>query len=97
MQLLILPDGQLRCVYDEAIDLAQLGQLSLRRGSWVEPDSQGHWHADLGPVAGPRLGPYALRSQALRAEHTWLENHWLTNPSSFHECALFPNQHSLEE
>jgi hypothetical protein len=32
----------------------------------------------LAPVGGPRLGPYSLRSQALTAEQTWLEAHWLT-------------------
>ena len=45
-----------RCVYDEAIDLSQLGELTIRRASHVEPDDQGLWWADLArrEWAGPR-------------------------------------------
>ena len=78
MQLVIDPEGQVRCVYSECIDLRALGSLSIQRGSHVEPDAQGQWFADLSPVAGPCLGPYRQRSEALLAEQTWLEQHWLT-------------------
>ncbi len=69
--------GQVRCLYDERVDLTVLGQLSITRASHVEPDAEGRWWADLKPVGGPRLGPFAQRSQALAAEHAWLEQHWL--------------------
>jgi hypothetical protein len=82
MQLIITPQGSLRCVYTEEIDLAQLGQLSISRGSYVEPDSTGRWFADLAPVAGPRLGPFQRRSDALAAESQWLELHWLSDGAS---------------
>lgn len=78
MQLIITPGGQARCIYGEEIDLAQLGELTIRRGSHVEPDSSGSWFCDLSPVSGPRLGPYPSRSLALAAEVTWLADHWLT-------------------
>lgn len=77
MQLVVHPDGDVACVYDEAIDLAALGLLSIERGSHVEPDQQGRWLADLQPVGGPVLGPFPLRSQALAAERQWLEIYWL--------------------
>ena len=77
MQLLIHPGGTLRCVYGEAIDLTQLGQLAVRRASHVEPSASGQWFADLSPVSGPRLGPFDRRSQALHAEQSWLEVNWL--------------------
>jgi hypothetical protein len=77
MQLIVHPDGQVRCVYGEEIDLASLGQLTIRRGSHVEPDADGAWWADLGPVGGPKLGPFDRRSEALDAEREWLEDHWL--------------------
>ena len=77
MQLLIDPRGPVHGVYTEAIDLASLGPLSIRRGSHVEPLADGRWSADLAPVCGPSLGPFALRSQALEAEREWLETHWL--------------------
>ena len=78
MQLIITSDGQTRCIYGEEIDLAQLGELSIRRGSHVEPDSHGRWFCDLSPVAGPQLGPFSTRSEALAAEIAWLTKHWLT-------------------
>ncbi|MCA9179664.1 MAG: hypothetical protein KDB14_34650 [Planctomycetales bacterium] len=77
MDLLIQADGTLRCVYDEAIDLLSLGRLTISRGSHVEPDHRGHWFADLAPLSGPRLGPFLVRSDALMAERSWLEDHWL--------------------
>ena len=78
MQLIIAAAGGIRCVYDEAIDLTSLGPLAIRRGSHVEPTADGNWLADLAPVGGPVLGPFANRSRALQAERTWLENRWLT-------------------
>jgi len=77
MQLLIASDGAVRCLYGERIDLAALGSLTIMRASRVEPDQQGCWLADLSPVGGPLLGPFALRSQALAAEQQWLEAHGL--------------------
>ena len=76
-ELLIDPSGDVRCVYAEAIDLAALGRLSIRRGSHVEPSSDGGWTADLGPVDGPVLGPFPTRTAALAAERDWLSRHWL--------------------
>ena len=78
MQIVVTPTGTIRCLYDEAIDLSQFGQLSIARGSHVEPTSDGHWQADLAPVGGPLLGPFVRRSDALSAERDWLETHWLT-------------------
>jgi hypothetical protein len=79
MRLRIDPTGGVRCVYGEAIDLSSLGALTIRRASHVEPDEQGRWWADLSPVGGPLLGPFAARSPALDAEGAWLEANW---PSS---------------
>jgi hypothetical protein len=86
VQLLVLPDGQIRCLYAEAIDFAVLGQPTITRASHVEPDAKGQWWADLSPVAGPQLGPFTLRSEALAAEQSWLEAHWLNSPSATHRC-----------
>ena len=82
MEMLIMPDGTLRCLYGEAIDLTALGSLQIQRGSHVEPDAAGQWWVDLAPASGPKLGPYTRRSQALDAERAWLETHWLLPPSS---------------
>ena len=78
MQIIIKANGMASCIYSEQIDLTNIGPLSIRRGSHVEPSADGHWIADLSPVNGPQLGPFKTRSQALAAETQWLEQHWLT-------------------
>ncbi|MCH7725063.1 MAG: hypothetical protein IH991_01080 [Planctomycetes bacterium] len=77
MRLVIKPDGSVRCLYNEAVDLSSLGSLTIQRGSHVEPDANGQWLADLAPVDGPVLGPFNRRSEALSAERAWLEQNWL--------------------
>ena len=74
MELIIDNAGGVRCIYDEAIDLAVLGKPTITRASHVEPDENGHWWADLSPVGGPRLGPFGKRSEALTAEKIWFTN-----------------------
>lgn len=46
--------------------------MQISRASHVEPDAEGYWWADMGPVEGPVLGPYGSRSEALGAEREWL-------------------------
>lgn len=77
MQLLIQPDGTIRCLYGEEIELSVLGPLTISRGSHVEPDKDGRWFADLAVSDGPRLGPFTQRSEALVAERRWLIDNWL--------------------
>jgi hypothetical protein len=76
MLLVVESGGRVRCLYGEAVDLACLGVLSIRRASHVEPDSHGAWWTDLSPLGGPRLGPFLQRSLALAAEQAWLESNW---------------------
>ena len=79
MHLVISPTGIVRCLYDETLDLQTLGPPVIQRASHVEPDEHGQWWADLRISEGPRLGPFARRSEALTAEVAWLEAHWLTS------------------
>ena len=81
MKLLVKPDGTVRAIYQEAIDLGVFGRPTITRASSVEPDEQGRWQADLRPIGGPVLGPFERRSEALAAEIAWLEVHWLTPPA----------------
>lgn len=83
MELRVWPGGQIQTLYDEMIPLHSLGRLAIRRAGRVEPDEQGRWWADLGPVNGPRLGPFPQRSAALAEENRWLLTGWfpgLTSP-----------------
>jgi hypothetical protein len=72
MELVVDFGGSVRCIYGEELDLRALGRLQITRASHVEPDAEGHWWADMGPVGGPMLGPYGSRSEALGAEREWL-------------------------
>jgi hypothetical protein len=80
MELVVGPDGMVRCVYGELLDLASLGDVAIRRASHVEPDAQGRWWADLSPVGGPMLGPFRRRSEALTAEACWLVENRVSPP-----------------
>jgi hypothetical protein len=78
MQLIINAEGTVRFVYSEMLDCRSLGEVSVRRVSSVEPDLRGRWWADLSTVAGPTLGPFAWRADALAAEAAWLDRHMAT-------------------
>jgi hypothetical protein len=79
--LIINASGSIRMIYNEMLDGFALGQVQVQRASHVEPDSDGYWHVDLGPVNGPRLGPFMHRSAALAIEREWLSLYWLENPT----------------
>lgn len=68
--------GTATTIYTETLDLTELGSVHIERASHVEPTPEATWEADLSPVGGPKLGPFAKRSDALRAEIAWLEQ-WL--------------------
>lgn len=79
--LTILPDGTIQCIYSDALRLPELaatlgGEMRTTRASNVEPDGIG-WGADLSPVAGPTLGPFSTRTEALAAEVSWLQENRL--------------------
>ena len=67
IELVVSCDGAVKCIYDEALDLRELGKLQITRASHVEPDRDGFWWADMGPVDGPVLGPFRNRTEALQA------------------------------
>jgi hypothetical protein len=72
VELVVDAGGNVRCTYDEAVDLREIGSLKITRASHVEPDSDGNWFADMGPSGGPVLDPFKTRSEALVAEREWL-------------------------
>lgn len=73
MTITIDPAGRVRFLWsDDLQPLLALGTPSIRRVSHVEPTADGRWTADLSPVGGPVLGPFALRLEALQAEAEWL-------------------------
>jgi hypothetical protein len=81
MDLIVGLSGTVRAINGEVIDLAAIGRVVITRASHVEPNPDGLWLADLTLVSGPVLGPFDRRSEALAAEHAWLEAHWLAPPA----------------
>jgi hypothetical protein len=76
-ELVIESGGHVRAIYSELVSLDSLGSMTITRGSHVEPDKYGLWHADLAPSNGPVLGPFNCRSDAIDAEVEWLTKNWL--------------------
>jgi hypothetical protein len=74
MRILFSPEGEARFIYNDTLaEVArEIGDLTIRRASHVEPTHDGQWEADLLPVAGPVLGPFTTRQEALDAEVAWL-------------------------
>lgn len=93
MNIYVRPNGTTQCVYNEDINLSQLGAVDIKRASHVEPiaDNPGKWGADLAPVGGPFLGPFDTRTAALAAEVAWLDNElaqgWMQTPTSANTSA----------
>ncbi len=78
IDLIIEAEGAVRCIYTDELPLSAIGILHISRGSHVEPNAEGQWLADLGPVGGPTLGPFLRRGDALAAELQWLHENWLS-------------------
>ena len=75
IDIVCAPDGSLTAIWDDALaPLVTEGTTKIKRASHVEPTENGQWNADMSPVNGPVLGPFPLRSDALKAERDWLQN-----------------------
>lgn len=74
LEIVVTAGGRVQAVYaDDLLPVLEtLGRPTVRRASHVEPGPDGGWLADLTPVAGPVLGPFRLREDALAAELKWL-------------------------
>jgi hypothetical protein len=68
----ISPQGEIKHIYTENIDLTDLGETQITRASNVEPVGL-QWEATM--KDGAILGPFNLRSEALAAEVNYLEKH----------------------
>ena len=80
MDIIIDATGKTRFVYSDSLaGLLGEGEARTARASHVEPETGG-WCANLGPVGGPRLGPFRLRDEALTAENKWLQDHGVPEP-----------------
>lgn len=75
MELVISAGGKVVTLYNESLDLSNLGSGRITRASHVEPDQEGRWFAAI--VDGPVLGPFRIRSSAITAEIAWLNQNRL--------------------
>ena len=72
MQLVVKPTGVLIGIYDDSLDYSEFGKPQIRRVSYVEPDEQGRWFANMTLSNGPTLGPFDKRHKAITAELEYL-------------------------
>lgn len=68
-ELVVGCDGGVRCIYDEVLDLREIGKLQITRASHIEPDAEGFLVGGYGAVRWAGLGG---RTEALGAERGWL-------------------------
>lgn len=72
--LTISRDGTLSFVWDDKLaGLKALGRATIKRASYVEPNEDGRWVADLTPCGGPVFDPVETRAEAIALELAWLE------------------------
>ena len=77
---IVISEDHIRFIHqDDFAEAMQVGESTTRRASHVEPNQNG-WNADLRPVNGPVLGPFARRDAALRAETEWLRENFTPVP-----------------
>jgi hypothetical protein len=50
MALVFDAGGTVRCIYDEELDLREIGKIQITRASHAEPELDGYWWAELGPA-----------------------------------------------
>jgi hypothetical protein len=82
--IMVGPDGIMHFVHDDQlVELIEAGEAHVVRASNVEPMGV-QWIADLSPIGGPALGPFRFRHDALRAEHTWIEENYLASKAVQH-------------
>ena len=97
MELVVNAGGSVRCIYGEELDLRVLGKLQITRASHVEPDADGFWWADWGPVDGPVLEPYGSRSGALGAAREWLATRLSERQASSPQTLDEPENHHQQD
>ena len=53
IEIVVSPSGIVRMIFDDQLDVRPIGDVSIARGSHVEPTLDARWTADLSPVDGP--------------------------------------------
>lgn len=81
IDLIIEADGTVSFIHnDDAAASFGTATMQISRASHVEPTHDGRWTADLDPIGGPVLGPFARRQEALDAEVAWLREEMARRP-----------------
>jgi hypothetical protein len=75
-------DGIVETLYEDDLNLDQIGEMDIRRASHVEPNNNGKWIVDLSPVNGPKLGPFKKRKDALKAEVKWINKNYFNKKNA---------------
>lgn len=80
VEIMIAPDGTIAFIHNDSVteQLRQVGDVSIKRASNVEPTENGQWNVDMTPVGGPERLPetFDRRSDALASEVQYLKEHF---------------------
>ncbi len=71
MTLEVTPDGNIRCLYTDVVDLSQLGRLSISRASQIEFDNYLRKWMVTSSKTGKRLYSATTRESALEWERQY--------------------------
>lgn len=74
----IKKDGKIQYIYNEMYNLEGLGDITINRASYVEPESNGSsWYVDLSPLNKDKVTGFKTRSEALQFEVKYIEENVL--------------------
>jgi hypothetical protein len=71
MTLEVMPNGTIRCLYTNEVNLAELGRLNINRASHVEFDNHLRRWVVTSAKTEKRLHSAATREEALEWEHQY--------------------------
>ncbi len=70
-------NGRIQYIYNEDLNINNIGKVDIKRASRVEPDKDGKWYVDLSLIGGKKINGFNKRSEAIKYEIDWIEKNIL--------------------
>lgn len=72
-----ISNGEVKFLYNEIINLDELGDKTIQRASFVEPNKD-NWSVDFSPIGeNVKVDGFKTRSEAINYEINYIENNIL--------------------
>lgn len=72
-----IKNGEIQYIYNEDLNINDIGKVNIKRVSKVEPDKDGKWYVDLSLIGGEKINGFNKRSNAIKYEIDWIEKNIL--------------------